>query len=92
MVEVAREHGGRFNLKARCWELFRDAEIENFFDQLCEKAQQRLVGSFWGSKPRPQAVVKETTIPLPERPLPVFFKTPDFRKHSMNGQEFWNSI
>lgn len=74
---LAREHGGRFNPKAKCWEFFRDAETERFFDQLCEKAQQRLLGSFWGSKPSaPQAVVKQTTIPLPERPLPVFFQDP----------------
>lgn len=74
---LAREHGGRFNPKAKCWEFFRDAETENFFDQLCETAQQRLLGSFWGSKPSTlQTLAKETITPLPERPLPVFFDDP----------------
>lgn len=74
---LAREHGGRFNPKARCWEFFRDAETESFFDQLCEKAQQRLVASFWISKPtKSQAVAKETIPPLSECTLPVFFYDP----------------
>lgn len=74
---LAREHGGRFNPKARCWEFFRDAETESFFYQLCEKAQQRLVASFWVSEPpKQQAVAKETITPLAERPLPVFFHDP----------------
>ncbi len=73
---LAREHGGRFNPKpkVKCWEFFRGDETESFFDQLCETAQQRLVDSFWGSKPSTlQVVAKETITSLPERPLPVFF-------------------
>lgn len=74
---LAREHGGRFNPRAKCWEFFRDAETESFFGQLCEKAQQRLLGSFWDSKPpKQQAVAQETITRLPERPLPVFFHDP----------------
>lgn len=74
---LAREHGGRFNRnpKVKCWEFFRGGENETFFNQLCETVQQRLVGSFWGSKPHTlQTVAKKTITPLPERPLPVLFQ------------------
>ena len=48
---------------------------------VCEKAQQRLVGSFWGSNPSKQhAVAKESIIPLPERPLPVVFHESRFQE------------
>lgn len=71
---LAHEHRGRFNPRARCWEFYRAADTENFFEQICEKAQQRLVASFWV----PKGGWSPETCPVPaptklECPPPVLF-------------------
>ncbi len=74
---LAREHGGRFNPKARCWEFFRDAENEVFFAQLSEKTQQRLLAPFREQKLTTlQVASKVMTVSVPEVPLRVFFQDP----------------
>jgi hypothetical protein len=78
---LAREHRGHFNRKAKCWEFFRDAEIESFYDQLCEKAQQRLIEAFCIPGPaKLQGVAKAIIAPSPECPLPVFFHNQELQE------------
>jgi hypothetical protein len=71
---LAHEHRGRFNPRARCWEFYRAADTEKFFEQICEKAQQRLVASFWVPKGRwpPETCPVAAPTKL-ECPPPVFF-------------------
>lgn len=71
---LAHEHQGRFNPRARCWEFYRAADTENFFEQICEKAQERLVASFW--VPKGTWPPENYPVPAPtklECPPPVLF-------------------
>ena len=71
---LAHEHRGCFNPRARCWEFYCAAEIESFFEQICEKAQQRLLASFWVQKGTwPPQTCPVPTSTKPEYPPPTLF-------------------
>jgi hypothetical protein len=40
MVELARQYGGKFNPRGRCWEFYKYSETKAFFDLLCSKAKE----------------------------------------------------
>ena len=74
---LAHEHRGRFNPRARCWEFYRAAETESFFEQICGTAQQRLVTSFWAPKAKwPPEICRVPASSALECPLPVLFHEP----------------
>lgn len=74
---LGREHRGHFNRKAKCWEFFRFAETESFYDELCQTVPLRLVGSLQVSTAAVQDSISEKgTAPLPEPQVHVFFEDP----------------
>lgn len=72
---LAHEHRGRFNPRARCWEFYRAADTEKFFEQICETTLQRLVPSFWASRATwPPKNARGSASTTHECPLPMLFQ------------------